>query len=223
MFTINFSHSRSVHNLSDDQIKAFYETKYDLTCNECKEVFATYNAKLQHAREHRDLFEIENGFSDIRADLPPDNKSLIIRPPKPQVLVNLNTLKHPRPNIESQYRMVKCDICSKQLIAQSLDYHRASHVQEATVPCRYCDKKFKGLQQLKAHVRRNHRSQQCICERCGVAFKTPSELTLHRKWHDDPYPFECEICGKRYRYRNTLPIHMRTAHTKGEKKSKIIF
>lgn len=208
------NHARNVHNRSDNDIKTYYETIFDLTCNECKEVFSTYNAKLQHAREHRDLFEIENGYVDTRDDLPSD--PLIIRPTKPSVVVNLSTLKHPRPNIESNYRMVKCDICSKQLIAQSLEYHRASHIHEATIPCRYCDKKFKGMQQLKAHERRNHRTQNCICEICGSAFKTPSDLTLHKKWHDDPYPFACKICGKRYRYANTLPIHMRTVHTKGE-------
>lgn len=89
-------------------------------------------------------------------------------------------------------------------------------MDEATLPCRYCGKKFKGEPQRKAHERRNHSSQECVCEECGAKFKTPSELALHKKWHTDPYPFACKVCGKRYRYANAIPIHMRSAHTKGK-------
>uniref|UniRef100_A0A336KD00 CSON008374 protein n=1 Tax=Culicoides sonorensis TaxID=179676 RepID=A0A336KD00_CULSO len=209
-----FNHSRNVHHMQHDQIKAYYETKYDVTCKECKQVFPSYKSKLQHAREHRDMNEIEKQFIDFRSDLPIENESIIVNPPQPQIIVDLNLVKHPRPNIESQFRMVKCDICSKQLIAQSLEYHRGLHLQESTISCHYCDLKFKGIQQLKAHERRSHREQQFICEICGSSFKMPSELALHKKWHENPYPFECSICGKRYRYANALPVHMRTAHTK---------
>lgn len=49
--------------------------------------------------------EIENGNVDIR-DETPEEESQIIKPPKPPVLCNLNTLRHARPNVETHHRMV---------------------------------------------------------------------------------------------------------------------
>ncbi|XP_078147351.1 uncharacterized protein LOC139911630 [Centroberyx gerrardi] len=108
-----------------------------------------------------------------------------------------------------------CPVCSAPFSSQArLLRHLQTHPAEGAEPrytCRFCDRTFTGVTQLRIH-QRSHTPRSFQCEQCHKAFGTLAGLQAHRASHSAERRFLCSHCGKRFRTRDGLEGHLRT-HT----------
>ncbi|XP_071398301.1 zinc finger protein ZFMSA12A-like [Centroberyx affinis] len=108
-----------------------------------------------------------------------------------------------------------CPVCGAPFSSQArLLRHLQTHPAEGAEPrytCRFCDRTFTGVTQLRIH-QRSHTPRSFRCEQCHKAFGTAAGLQAHRASHSAERRFLCSHCGKRFRTRDGLEGHLRT-HT----------
>ncbi|XP_063911194.1 gastrula zinc finger protein XlCGF57.1-like [Zophobas morio] len=75
-----------------------------------------------------------------------------------------------------------CDICGKRVnTAESLNYHKKTHIGE----------------------------KNYLCGNCGKGFITKQTLIEHTRVHTKERPFPCLVCSKRFTQKSSLNVHMR--------------
>ncbi|GAB0093483.1 hypothetical protein DMENIID0001_086280 [Sergentomyia squamirostris] len=88
--------------------------------------------------------------------------------------------------------------------------------------CLICDKTFRMIPSLQAHIRR-HKLEgggqiksrlkvRHICNECGKSFACKSVLDAHKIIHTGRKPFKCVKCDKSFPLEASLKVHMRKKH-----------
>lgn len=112
------------------------------------------------------------------------------------------TLVHKKDE-ESQFA---CSICDKRFVFQYLlTGHMIVHSNLRKYSCSFCNLKFKTIQRMKEHCRRDHGEENAYpCQSCDVKLKTLNDLKSHlqdehgvsmnvQKYHDGKSAI-MEIC-----------------------------
>lgn len=104
-------------------------------------------------------------------------------------------------------------------------FYAVSHTQEhgwRKVPCKYCERTFKGRVQLKSHVNKYHIREQradpavaatlhnredFVCNVCGKTFMASYRLKVHLMAHSDEWPLACDHCPQRFKHARNLRLH----------------
>ncbi|KAJ8910100.1 hypothetical protein NQ315_013237 [Exocentrus adspersus] len=88
---------------------------------------------------------------------------------------------------------------------------RSDKISEVPLPCKYCNKKFRYIDELRGHLLRMHLtgSAKYKCQHCHMSFSTKESQNRHQKRHEDPAAFEltCKVCYKRYDTKKELEMH----------------
>lgn len=98
-----------------------------------------------------------------------------------------------------------CPQCPKRYPSlYKLSLHETIHLPEEVrniYPCELCDKRFRKLDYVQAHVRTVHSGERAfICEECGKSYATRCGLTEHLMDHNNDYPIQCPHCPKRFKF-----------------------
>ena len=81
--------------------------------------------------------------------------------------------------------------------------------------CQHCGKVFQKPEQLRTHLRYNHKERQVICDICKHKFHSNRDLTRHiNSVHEGKKDVQCGSCGKFFTCSNTLKTHERCVHLK---------
>ena len=92
------------------------------------------------------------------------------------------------------------------------------------VTCNYCQKMYKNVYILKAHIKKFHeepsenetnelsKERTIPCSQCDKKFTTSSYLKLHQKTHVEKI-YKCDVCAKIYQTHGGLRNH-KYAHSK---------
>ncbi|CAO1335303.1 unnamed protein product [Diamesa hyperborea] len=78
--------------------------------------------------------------------------------------------------------------------------------------CNICDKVFKGLNDLRKHLRihSNERPYECQEKGCAKKFRQAGCLKNHRaSQHGTSVLFQCDYCGKQFPVKERLRLHLR--------------
>ncbi|KAM9305454.1 transcription factor E4F1 [Gastrophryne carolinensis] len=76
--------------------------------------------------------------------------------------------------------------------------------------CPLCEKTFKTVNILKAHMLIHSNRKDFVCKLCGDAFRTKGSLIRHTRRHTGERPYVCTKCGKSFRESGALSRHMRS-------------
>ncbi|KAJ8910099.1 hypothetical protein NQ315_013236 [Exocentrus adspersus] len=82
---------------------------------------------------------------------------------------------------------------------------------EVPLPCKYCNRKFRYIQNLRGHLLRCHTisDTRYKCQYCNMTFCTKSNRVRHERRHADPKKFEltCKVCYNIFESKKELEIH----------------
>ncbi|XP_034941985.1 zinc finger protein 83-like [Chelonus insularis] len=92
---------------------------------------------------------------------------------------------------------------------------KINHEKSLKYTCMTCDKKWKTLSDLKAHIKTHSNVRPFMCEKCGQAYKHKHALEIHVGMHNGINPFQCCFCSKSFTQKGALIRHL-PLHT-GEK------
>jgi uncharacterized Zn-finger protein len=178
-------HYQEVHNLIIKNVKKF--------CFECNEEFEDYS---NHIREHTCFYsckfcsmkfltedkckshemkheneEAERPFACMEEDCCATFKS-------PHHLKSHMTAIHKSGEIERKF---SCEICGDRFLSKALlNAHLRTHESESIFICKFCDKKFKKLSNLKIHsITIHHTDAIYVCTDCSSRFKFLHDLKTH--------------------------------------------
>ncbi|XP_062551829.1 zinc finger protein 558-like [Armigeres subalbatus] len=105
-------------------------------------------------------------------------------------------------------RPYSCKDCNQSYATeQSLEEHRATHLNEELYQCSYCPRKVKYLFRLKLHES-VHKEALHICPHCGVQLKTKRTLRSHMLTHSVDKMFKCPHCDCEYKRSVSLRTHI---------------
>jgi len=104
---------------------------------------------------------------------------------------------------------VKCKICDAELKIRSVWSHmKEVHSNQTKEICKICDKSFKTLGRLKAHLKVYERKFKCTV--CGKRLSNFPSLRDHvRNIHENPGSYSCEICNKKFNRFDNLKVHLK--------------
>ncbi|XP_075686640.1 transcription factor E4F1 [Rhinoderma darwinii] len=88
--------------------------------------------------------------------------------------------------------------------------------------CQTCDKTFKSVTILKAHMLTHSTKKDFECKLCGDSFRTKGSLIRHNRRHTDERPYSCSKCEKSFRESGALSRHMRSLTPCTEKISQVL-
>ena len=100
-------------------------------------------------------------------------------------------------------------LCSKFSKRSALLHHMQDHLQQKTIKCDSCSKRFGVIRQLRQH-RKHHLVKTVMCPHCPRRFKSETTLQEHYNTHTGSKPFNCGHCNKKFSSRCTLKIHFKT-------------
>ena len=85
--------------------------------------------------------------------------------------------------------------------------------------CRVCSKRFQSHEILNRHMRKKHGERNLQCDMCEKRFKGLTELRVHKLIHlpDEEKPYQCDICGKRFCQAGQKRVHLNKYHGVVEK------
>jgi len=85
--------------------------------------------------------------------------------------------------------------------------------------CRVCSKRFQSHEILDRHMRKKHGERNLQCDMCEKRFKGLTELRVHKLIHlpDEEKPYQCDICGKRFCQSGQKRVHLKKYHGVVEK------
>ncbi|KAK9873196.1 hypothetical protein WA026_021429 [Henosepilachna vigintioctopunctata] len=134
----------------------------------------------------------------------------------------LNNLKKHLKDAHSE-KDYHCVICGKDCEdKRTLYYHEQLHLEDFGIECSYCHKKLLTEEKLILHQRiHKYVKKKHICGICNKGFKQLDKLEAHVRIHTGEKPFICTFCGKAFNHQNNLQHHIRL-HT-GDTPYKCLF
>ncbi|XP_045162507.1 zinc finger protein 112-like [Mercenaria mercenaria] len=175
-----------ISDLSKEEVKSLrkklkYKQRPKLICNECGKSF-----------KHTHHFE---GHMNLHAGHKPYmchycGKSY----PKKSTLQTHEQHKHSDKNT-----WFKCSICNEKRFptAARLRLHEDTHSTDYIHICHTCNKSYKSLNLLKAHVEYSHNNKNFRCNHCRKSFSSIEERDLHQKVKHDAV-IKCMTCGRQF-------------------------
>ena len=106
---------------------------------------------------------------------------------------------------------------SSNVMAQKQDQCKRSKCNTSQ-RCRFCQKEFKHVSDLRKHERVHTGDRPFKCDLCGKVFTLSYSLRVQKQSYTGDRPFKCDVCGMSFAKSYYLRIHKRT-HT-GEKPHK---
>lgn len=122
----------------------------------------------------------------------------------------------------------KCLICSARFnTCAKLCRHKVTHlnlpasarhrIRKKTKKCPQCDKLFRADDGLKAHLLKNHSTEEATqiipCNYCSRTYTHLFLLERHVKTsHNEKPHVKCDYCSNVYKRRSSLNYHLRTTH-----------
>ena len=102
-----------------------------------------------------------------------------------------------------------------ELIFKAYLARTKSHIKicgnEATLPCEFCEKKYRSQHLLNWHVRRYH-VKPFKCDACSYKCGSNYELQKHKRYKHDGVSYTCELCGIGLAYETGYDRHMKSVH-----------
>ena len=97
---------------------------------------------------------------------------------------------------------------------EDLDYQNGDDKEVSYHSCKMCNKNFKLLSSLNAHVKQIHsENKDFSCDTCKKVFSTPQSLKTHvASIHDGVKEHKCDICNKAFTQKSTLKSHYQNKH-----------
>ena len=136
-----------------------------------------------------------------------------------------NTEKYSKKILQKKLKILpeECKACGKQFIKSDSDekakkafrVRTKNHINtcgiEATIPCDFCENKYRSQHLLNSHIRRYH-ERPYKCDKCSSKFPSNFELQKHHRYKHEGIAFTCEICGTGLAYKNGFKNHMLNIH-----------
>ncbi|EFO84375.1 hypothetical protein CRE_19879 [Caenorhabditis remanei] len=82
--------------------------------------------------------------------------------------------------------------------------------------CEYCQKDFTRLDNLKVHIRIQHKKKMSentsgvVCDVCKTAFRSMKSVQHHKRRMHGAKKYECPHCDKKFVYASDLKAHIKT-------------
>jgi len=81
------------------------------------------------------------------------------------------------------------------------------HTGEKPYCCKFCQRRFVQVANLRRHVRVHTGERPYLCRHCNNRFSDSNQLKAHVMVHNGEKPYECENCHGRFRRRHHLHQH----------------
>ncbi|KAF8480680.1 hypothetical protein JB92DRAFT_2800471 [Gautieria morchelliformis] len=124
------------------------------------------------------------------------------------------TTQSTSPNLASDPRPYKCDVCSKGFLYPSgLKIHSMQHTGDRPYTCEHpgCNKRFSQSSNMRRHMSTHIRFQPYTTDNRDRG--TPTGQTTQStspNLASDPRPYKCDVCSKGFLYPSGLKNHSRT-------------
>lgn len=109
-----------------------------------------------------------------------------------------NTNESESEDSKSETDDIECPECHRIFIkSQDFERHKLTHVNQPSLDCDNCGRRFRHLRSLKRHKKLIHeRSHKC--DICGKDFREKVDFYLHRNEHSDREIQRCKNCGRKF-------------------------
>lgn len=160
-------------------------SKQNHLCPICRKEFSKPIEIRQHAYEHKILHKYLFECPKV-----PRNPRFFVNPRQSDTIFNRVEILH------------RCVFCKEEFPTERFQDHIAKHVEEGQFSCNKCNRIFRKLSHLNAHVTLTHLGElpyQCdVCEKQFSSTRTyNSHLLIHQK-RPNEFPFKCNICDKTF-------------------------
>ncbi|EDW83266.1 uncharacterized protein Dwil_GK22769 [Drosophila willistoni] len=147
--------------------------------------------------------------------------------PSPEPKQNPGRQRKPDPELKSKRHQTKgenqqelkleddaplkyeCNICGNLYQTKStfLAHKTTAHTDFKPHQCELCDKSFRQMGELRAHIRRHTGERPFKCLYCDRSFSDRSEKLRHERVHTNTRPYKCAVCEKTFTHSTILKNH----------------
>ncbi|XP_068155903.1 transcription factor Ouib [Drosophila tropicalis] len=103
----------------------------------------------------------------------------------------------------------ECNICGNLYQTKStfMAHKTTAHTDFKPHQCELCDKAFRQMGELRAHIRRHTGERPFKCLYCDRSFSDRSEKLRHERVHTNTRPYKCTVCEKTFTHSTILKNH----------------